>query len=451
MTEAASAWSAPHRDDRAIRRPLRAEADPFFDAPDGLASLSPGTVIRSRQVRLAFLGLVTQRGLDAWQLAYRSTDLDDAPEVAVTTVVVPHSQDPAGPQRLVAYQCAIDAVSDRCFPSYALRLGARAWGALPQLELMLIGGLLDRGFVVTMSDHEGRHGYFAAPREPGYRVLDGIRAAMAFPPLGLGPTTPVGLFGYSGGGMASAWAVEMAPHYAAELPLVGAVLGSPVGDPAEAFIKLNGGLNAGLPALVVSGLRHAYPGLAETLRRHATAAGIRRLEALQQMTTVGAVVRYAFDDFDDFLESPLADVLAEPEVLAVFDDLRLGVETPQCPLLVVQATHDQIIDVRDIDTLVATYVEGGARVSYLRDRLSGHITLMVLAMPAMLGWLEDRFAGVEEPTTHTRRVTSPALSPRSWPGYARMLRAATRVIFGRAGQSSHHDDPAGPASPGGRS
>ena len=432
MTAPAFDWSAPHTDERATRRPLRPGDDPFHDVPDGLADLAPGTVIRSRQVRIGFLGLVGQRGLAAWQLAYRSAGLDGSPEVAVTTVIVPRDHDPARAQKVIAYQCAIDAVSDRCFPSYALRAGARSWGALPQFELMLIAGLLDRGFVVSLCDHEGRNGYFAAPREPGYRVLDGIRAATAFPPLGLTSATPVGLFGYSGGGMASAWAAEMAPAYAPEIPIVGAVLGSPVGDPGEAFIKLNGGPHAGLPALVVSGLRHAYPGLGKVVRRHASLDGIRRLEALQEMTTVGAIVRYAFDDFDDFVDPPLADVLAEPEVLAVFDDLRLGVETPQCPLLVVQSTHDQIIDVVDVDSQVERYVEGGADVVYVRDRVSEHISLMVLAMPAMLAWLERRFTDAPV-TTGTRTVTSLALSPRAWPGFVRMLGSAAKAVVGRAG------------------
>lgn len=433
MTATAFDWSVEHTDDRDVRRPLRPSVDPFYDAPADLAQLSPGTVIRSRQVRLGFVGLVAQRGLTAWQLAHRSTDLHGAPEVAVTTVVVPRDHDPEQPQRLIAYQCAIDAVSDRCFPSYALRPGARSWGALPQFELLLIAGLLDRGYVLTISDHEGRKGSFAAPREPGYRVLDGIRAAVAFPPLGLSAETPVGLFGYSGGGMASAWAAEMAPGYAPEIPVVGAVLGSPVGDPGEAFIKLNGGLHAGLPALVVSGLQHVYPGLAKVVRRHASLEGRRRLAALQEMSTVEAVVRYAFDDFDDYLDPPLADVLAEPDVLEVFDDLRLGVEIPRCPLLVVQSVNDQIIDIDDVDSQVERYVEGGADVSYVRDRLSEHISLMVLGLPAMLAWLDQRFAGVDPVATGTRTVPSLALSPRTWPGFVRMLASAGKTVIGRAG------------------
>ena len=434
MSEHAFDWTVPHTDERSVRRPPRPGEDPFHDAPADLAALVPGTIVRSRQVHVAFLGLVTQRGLTAWQLAYRSTDLHGRPEVAVTTVLMPSGREAGRPPRLVAYQCAIDAVSDRCFPSYALRPGARSWGALPQFELMLIAGLLDQGYVVSLCDHEGRHGYFAAPREPGYRVLDGIRAATAFPPTGMTQETPVGVFGYSGGGMASAWAAEMAPSYAPEIRIVGAVLGSPVGDPGEAFIKLNGGLNAGLPALVVSGLRHAYPGLGDVVRRHTHADGIGRLDALQEMTTVEAVVRFAFDDFDDFVDPPLADVLAEPEVIEVFDDLRLGRAAPRCPVLVVQSVHDQIIDVDDVDAQVARYVEAGVEVSYLRDRLSEHISLMILGLPAMLTLLERRFQDDPVPiTTRTRTVTSVALSPRAWPGFARMLAAAAKTATGRAG------------------
>lgn len=413
------------------RRLARPHADPFLHAPDDLAALAPGAVVRSRRVELGFMGVVKQRHLQAWQVAYRSNDLHGEPEVAVTTVVVPRGHRPGEPARLVAYQCAIDAISDRCFPSYALRAGARSWGALPQFELMIIAALVGHGYVVTIADHEGRGGRFGAPREPGHRVLDAVRATTAFAPVGLPEDTPVGLIGYSGGGMATAWAAEMAPTYAPELDLVGAVLGSPVGDPGEAFLKLNAGPFAGLPAMVVAGLRDAYPGLARVIKQHTRLEGQRRLDALHRMTTTGAVIRYAFDDFDDYLDTPLADVLATPEVLEVFNDLRLGGRIPTCPLLVLQSTHDQIIDIDDIDLQVERYAAGGADVLYLRDRLSDHISLMVLGLPTMLGWLERRFEG-HEPATGTRTVTSLALAPRTWPGFVRMAAAATRTLTGRA-------------------
>ena len=409
--------------------------DPFHDVPDDLAALPEGAVVRVRRVRVALLGLVPQHGIEAWQAAYRSTDLHGRPEVAVTTLMRSRRRAGVSPPRgLIAYQCAIDAVSDRCSPSYALRAGARAWGALPQFELVLIARLLELGYVVSACDHGGRMSTFGAPREPGHRVLDGVRAAMACEELDLPAGLPVGLFGYSGGGMATAWAAEMAATYAPELPIVGAVLGSPVGDPGEAFIKLNGGPFAGLPALVVAGLRHVYPGLADVVREHASEDGRRRLDRLEEMTTVEAVLRYGFDDFDDYLDAPLADVLALPEVLEVFDDIRLGHHAPACPVLVVQSTQDQIIDVDDVDAQVERYVARGADVVYLRDRLSEHISLMLLAFPTMLGWLEERFEQGDGPTvtSGTRQRLSVALSPHAWSGYWRLGTSAARVVLGRA-------------------
>ena len=426
-------------EDARRQRPRRPHEDEFHAVPADLAALAPGTVIRARRVRVALLGLVPQGRVEAWQVAYRSTDLHGEPEVAVTTVMRRRGAEPTG---LVAYQCAIDAVSDRCFPSYALRAGARAWGALPQFEMVLLARLLDLGYAVSACDHEGLLGTFAAPREPGYRVLDGVRAAMALEELDLPEGLPVGMFGYSGGGMATAWAAEMAPDYAPELPIVGAVLGSPVGDPGEAFIKLNGGFFAGLPALVVAGLRHVYPGLDEVVREHASVDGKRRLDRLEEMTTTEACVRYSLDDFDDYLDAPLADVLALPEVLHVFDDLRLGHHAPTCPMLVVQSRWDQIIDVDDVDSQVQRYVDRGADVLYLRDGASEHISLMLLGFPVMLGWLQDRFAehvgaqaGGASPgagRARTQDHLSLALSPRSWPGFVRMGAATARTLVGRA-------------------
>lgn len=397
--------------------------------PAGLADLPPGSVIRSRRVRVSLLGLVPQHRVEAWQVAYRSTDLHGEPEVAVTTLL--RRRHGSAPSGLIAYQCAIDAVSDRCFPSYALRAGARAWGSLPQLELVLIARLLDLGYVVSACDHEGRSGTFGAPREPGHRVLDGVRAARSLEELDLPDGLPVGMFGYSGGGMATAWAAEMAPSYAPEIPIVGAVLGSPVGDPGEAFIKLNGGLFAGLPALVVAGLRHVYPGLADVVRDHASADGKHRLDRLEGMTTTEAVLRYCRDDFDDYLDAPLADVLALPAVLHVFDDIRLGHRAPTCPLLVVQSVRDQVVDVDDVDSHVRRYVDAGADVLYLRDRASEHISLMLLAFPAMLDWLVERFEDASPPTTGTRDHVSLALSPRAWPGFVGLGAAAARTVLGR--------------------
>lgn len=420
--------SAPAADAKQAR-PLLPQDDPFLAAPVDLRLLAPGTIIRSREVELAFLGLVPQQ-VAAWQLVYRSTDLHGEPEAAVTTLVLPADADPSEPRPLLAYQCAIDAIAGKSFPSYALRRGARSWGSIPPLEFALLAGVLHKGWALSIADHEGLLGRFGAAREPGYRVLDGVRAALSFAPLGLEPATPVGIMGYSGGGMASSWAAEMAPEYAPELNIVGAALGAPVGDPGETFIRLNATFRAGLPAMVVAGLRSGYPGLARVINEHASFEGRKHLQRLERSSTLAAVIHHRHHDFDDYLDAPLADVLATPEVLHVFDDLRLGQRIPTCPILMTQATHDQIIHVEDVDGQQQRYVEGGAKVRYVRDRTSEHLSLHPLALPLMINWMDDRFAGRPAPSG-TRTVFSVALSLRALWGYVGMATAAVRTVAGR--------------------
>jgi Secretory lipase len=420
----------PHEELQRKVRPLLPSDDPFYWPPPGYQHAEPGTVLRSRDVELAFLGLIPQSGR-AIQLLYRTMDMSGQPEAAVTTVIVPAELDSEQPCPLLSYQCAIDAVSSRCFPSYALRRRAKALGSLSQFELVLVTAALAEGWAVSVPDHEGVRGIWGAPYEPGYRVLDGVRAALSSERIGLSPSAPIGLWGYSGGGLASAWAAEMCGEYAPELDIVGAVLGSPVGDLGNTFSRLNGGLFSGLPAMVVAALVHAYPGLDRVIKEHTNDEGRALLDRLEKMTTVEAVLRMAGRDMGDYLDEPLEDILSTPEVSYVFDSTKLGAAVPTPPVLIVQAVHDYLIDVNDIDALAAAYSAGGARVTYHRDAFNEHMVLHPLSAPMTLQWLTDRFA--RRPLTeHLIRTTWPTMfHPMTYVGMARLVRIAAKVITGR--------------------
>src|SRR6185503_15364640 len=155
----------------------------------GYQHAQPGTVLRSRGVELAFVGLIPQR-FSATQLLYRTTNLHGNPEAAVTTVIAPARRDPELASPILSYQCAIDAVASRCFPSYALRRGAKAVGALAQFEFLLVAAALAEGWAVSVPDHEGSAGMWGAPYEPGYHILDGIRAAINHQSFGLTSESP---------------------------------------------------------------------------------------------------------------------------------------------------------------------------------------------------------------------------------------------------------------------
>jgi len=416
-------------------RPLLPADDPFYDPPVGFQHSRPGTVLRSRDVELAFLGVIPQR-ITATQLLYRTTDMHGNPDAAATTVIVPAERAPKAVTPVISYQCAIDAVTSRCFPSYALRRRAVAPGAVAQFEFVLVAAALAEGWAVSVPDHEGREGMWGAPYEPGYHVLDGLRAALNTERLGLAPSAPVGLWGYSGGGLASAWAAELAGSYAPELNVVGAVLGSPVGDLGNTFRRLNGTYMSGLPALVVAALADIYPELNKIIQEHATEEGKRLLERLHHMTTAEAVIRMVKRDMDDMVDVPLQQILDSPELKRIFDDIKLGAVVPTPPVLIVQAVHDQLISVADIDELADTYSAAGANVTYHRDLFSEHLLLHPMSAPMTLRWLTDRFNGkpLDEHLVRTKWPT--LLNPMTYVGMARLAKIAAKVVTGRTVERS---------------
>jgi hypothetical protein len=425
-------WIArpPHEELQHKVRPLLPRDDPFYQPPLGFQHADPGTVLRSRDVELAFLGLIPQP-VKAVQLLYRTMDMNGEPEASATTLIVPADLAPERPCPLLSYQCAIDAMSSRCFPSYALRRRAKAMGAISQLELFLITAAVAEGWAVSVPDHEGLRGMWGAPYEPGYRVLDGIRAALNSDRIALSPSAPIGLWGYSGGGLASAWAAEMCGDYAPELDIVGAVLGSPVGDLGNTFRRLNGRFFAGLPALVVAALSHVYPDLDRVIKDHSNEEGRALLESLEDMTTVGAVIRMAGKNMGDFLDEPLEQILSTPEVTHVFDSIRLGAAVPTPPVLIVQAVHDYLIDVHDIDVLADAYSAGGAKVTYHRDAFNEHMMLHPLSAPMTLRWLTDRFDRRPLTENLTRTTWPTAFNPMTYAGMARLGKIAAKVVTGR--------------------
>ena len=184
----------PHEELDCKVRPLLPSEDPFYQPPPGYQHALPGTVLRSRDVEVAFFGLIPLRAT-ATQLLYQTMDMNGKPEATATTVIVPADVAPGQTCPLLSYQCAIDAVTSRCFPSYALRRHAKAIGAVPQFDFLLVSAALAKGWAVSVPDHEGPNGLWGAPYEPGYCVLDGVRAALSSERIGLSALAPIALWG----------------------------------------------------------------------------------------------------------------------------------------------------------------------------------------------------------------------------------------------------------------
>lgn len=389
---------------------LSPQQDSFYRPPTGYGATSAGTILRSREVQLAAFAGLPQK-VQAWQVLYRSTSGTGAPMAAVTTLLRPAG---TAPKAVLSYQVAEDASAPQCAPSYVMRQSAAPGEGINQAELLLIDAALGQGLAVSMPDYEGLNGEFGAARQPGYAILDGLRAAKHFTPLGLtaGTATPAALWGYSGGSLASGWGAQMQPSYAPEMDLRGAALGGFVTDLSQAILKINGGFGAGLIPSVLPGVLHGSPALAAQLSTYLTPAGKRLLADSATQCEIANVTRYSFFNADNYLTEPLSTVLAQPAVRSALNPLDLGGTTPTTPLFVYHAVNDELIPVAGADAIVRKYCAAGGSVTYTRDLLSEHGVLAVAGAPSALSWLNDRLTGRPVPQgCRTNTVLSMALSP----------------------------------------
>jgi hypothetical protein len=361
------------------------EDDPFYRPPAGFESAAPGTVFATRPVAVNGLGLPVP--VDSQQFLARSSDAKGAPTAVVGTLMVPKAPYPSGDRPLVSYQPATDSLGDQCNPSYKLRAGT-------EYELPLMMQALQNGWAVVVTDYQGPQNAFAAGRMEGHAVLDGIRAAVALPDTGLnGLRTPVGMWGYSGGGLASSWAAQLHPGYAPELNIVGVASGGTPADFEAAVRKIDGGIASGLVMLASTGLTRAYPEMLALLND----AGRQMIQRIGDMCVGEAVSTFPFRRLNEFTTSQ--DPLAEPVAKAVLEDNHLGRLTPTAPVFLYHSLWDELIPFSSAQGLQADWCRAGGTVTLHPDALSEHSSLAVTGAPLAVGYLGSRFAGIDAPST----------------------------------------------------
>ncbi|MEV5651416.1 hypothetical protein AB0L57_24470 [Nocardia sp. NPDC052254] len=128
--------------------------------------------------------------------------------------------------------------------------------------------------------------------------------------------------------------------------------------------------------------------------------------------------------------------------------------SPRMPM--VRGVHDELIAVAEVDVPVRRYREAGAGLTCRRDRLGARPPLEFLAVPVLVDWIADRFAGWPRhphgPVAGD--VQTRAAGPSPWGGADRA--AADRPPDSgcgdrRSGRGSHRrGDASGPVGGGGR-
>ncbi|MFI1919448.1 lipase family protein [Nocardia sp. NPDC020380] len=416
---------------------IAAQSDPgdtFYDPPAGYESTTPGTILASRPVRADVLPSVPL-AVSAWQLLYRTTDADGNPYAAVTTVMIPDGK--PGPRPLLSVQAAYDSIQRNCMPSYELTAGDPA--SPPPTEALQAAVALDRGWAVSIPDPGGIDNRFLTPRVMGYTVLDGIRAAENFTPLGLdGTATRTALTGYSGGGVGTSWAAEMQPSYAPELNIVGAALGAPVPDLAAAMHSVSGRVSGGLIAVGVAALMKDSPEFSAALDRYLKPGAHEVLAAAGRECVNATVSKNLFLTTSDLLTVPLDQVLADPVIHAVIAARMRGTATPTTPLYIVNAVNDEVSPIQAVDNLVSRYCATGASVTYVRDAMpdliSDHSIEALASVADTFTWLDRAMTSDHpNPPTCTTTTVPSTFTDAAWPTQLPQLtQSLSRALLSQA-------------------
>ncbi|NDZ93223.1 lipase [Streptomyces sp. SID6673] len=376
-------------DDVAMPTPL---PDNFYTIPRNIGEYAPGDVIsvRGRPNPPAFIDVRT------YQIKFRSSDSQGKPISAVTTLLVPTKKRVNGP--LLSFQHIINATGLECAPSQAL------WTQDPNLtirEAPALNVALQRGWTIAIPDHLGPRSAYGAAKLGGQITLDGIRAVQRFAPAHVAKSR-VGMAGYSGGGMATAWAAALAPKYAPELNIVGAAYG---GVPMN-LIKMAEGLGYnnphpafGLAFAAAIGVAREYPEQIPMMKylsplgrqmyqgmRNACTNDILRLGAghdAQQVTIGGRAI---FDNKD-------ARRVVEENSLSLYPGI------PRVPIFEWHSPTDVLIPVSSIDYTINRYCRAGARVQRLLTPSPDHLSAAVIGLLPAFQYLTDRFNGAPAPSS----------------------------------------------------
>ncbi|HSV37474.1 MAG TPA: lipase family protein [Nocardioidaceae bacterium] len=366
------------------------EPDLFFRAPADIASYRPGQVIASRPVDAAVFGLPLP--VRAWQVKYRTTDSRLRPIATVTTVLVPQAawQGP-GPRPLVSYQTAEDGVAGRCAPSYALRAGFEGGFTGSFTETPIMAAALAKGWVLSVPDYEGPNSEFLVAGTQARGVLDGIRAARRFRPAGISAKAPVGVWGYSGGSLASVTAAQFQPTYAPRLKLTALALGGLLGDVRATIDAFSGSIGGGAIPMGINGFLRAYPRL--RLMQYLSPSGQERVRETSRDCLFDAAARYPFLRVADIEATPNAlDAPPVARMLRQNSPLHIA-GVPRVPVYEYHTVLDEFAPIGPARATLRKFCAQGVRVEYDEKLIGEHLTEIALGMGGALEFLTRRFAG----------------------------------------------------------
>ncbi|HEY5108972.1 MAG TPA: lipase family protein [Acidimicrobiales bacterium] len=381
----------------------------FYTPPSPLPAAAPGTLIRSVKV-VGVPGVPTSATV--WRILFHSTTIYGADVAQSGYVIAPSSPAPAGGYPVIAWAHGTSGFAAPCAPSLFTSSGG---GSGPYL-LPSLSRYLAAGYVVSAADYQGLgvsdgvHPYLLGTSE-GRSVLDATRATRHL--AGLATADTVVIYGHSQGGHAALFAAELAPTYAPDLHVVGVVAAAPatglstlisiVGTPTGAEF---------LPYSVPTSYAwtQTYTDLPESTVLTPAGAAFASTEVTKGCSdqVAAAIVAHHLTPTRVFA----AGAGSNPNVLAHARANDPGNVRTTVPMLVVQGTADGTVPPPLTDTYVTSKAcPTGDTIQYLHVTGATHGTVVFVAAPTIVAWMNARLAGTPAPTTCGRTGDVTVLTP----------------------------------------
>ncbi|MFW0792163.1 lipase family protein [Gordonia sp. CPCC 205333] len=316
----------------------------------------------------------------AWAVRYTTTAATGGIIEATGTVLVPTSR---APHALIGYAVGTQGLAPRASATSA----QLAYGL--EYEAGFLAAGLRRGWALAVPDYPGlgtgaTHPYVVG-HALGPAVLDLLRAARQIAHEHLADL-PIAITGYSEGGCAAGWALQLHPTYAPELPVVAGAVGAAPADLLDCYERHQRSPYAFLLIYGLIGLDAAYPNLHAT--RHLNRRGRLLIRIFRRTHIVAAVILgfigwllppFRVESCVD--EHPLDDT----DVRAHLELNRLGDSPPSAPVFIATGRWDQAIPYRQTVELNARWAAAGAQVTMdlfpRREHITGGLTFARRAYP----------------------------------------------------------------------
>jgi hypothetical protein len=389
-----------------------------------LAQIKPGTVLKTRTLSYHVAGIALP--VRVVQLVYRSAGALGQPTTNVTSVLEPPV--PPSSPRAVSYQSFYDSLNPADEPSVQIAGDITLGGFVTDAESVVIAPLLLQGYTVIVPDTEGQTADFSSSPEYGTSTLNSIRAATNSPLTGLTKTTPVGLFGYSGGAIATGWAAQMAPAYAPDVnrQLVGAAEGGVLVDPAHNLSYVNGSsIWAGIIPMAIIGIARGFH---IDITPYLSSYGLQLYNSLQNASIANVLGQYPGLTFAQLAKPQYANPASIPVLVKVENELNAGsLGSPTIPMFIGQGANgilegtpgnkpgigpgDGVMVAGDVRTLARDFCASGTAVDYTQYNALSHVTTFPVWAPAALAWLDGLFAGSQAANDCSQIAPGNSLAP----------------------------------------